>query len=243
MKLKKFILTIFILFVASISYAQSYKVFNPHNYTQNDSISSAKELILFIVDFSNSMNETIQGTTKIELALKSISSILAKLPDNLYIGLRVYGHKNSFNPITSCTASDLLVSPGKNNKQAIVSSLYSTKATGWTPITYSLKQAVNSDFIAFPGSKKRIILLTDGGENCDENPCDYAMNLIKTRDDIFIDVIAFDLNDKKANDELRCTALVTKGRFYKANTHAELLNSLEKSFNVKKEVSGTIIPR
>ena len=69
------------------------------------------------------------------------------------------------------------------------------------------------------------------------------MNLIKARDDIFIDVIAFDLNDKKANDELRCTALVTKGRFYKANTHAELLNSLEKSFNVKKEVSGTIIPR
>ncbi|UKI40632.1 MAG: hypothetical protein L6V95_10790 [Candidatus Melainabacteria bacterium] len=76
-----------------------------------------------------------------------------------------------------------------------------------------------------------------------KNPCEYAMKLIQTRDDVFIDVIAFDLNDKKANDELRCTALVTKGKFYKANTHAQLLNSLEKSFRVKKEVSATIVPK
>ena len=70
MKIKNYILTLFILFLSTICYAQSYKVFNPNNYTQNNSIGSAKELILFIVDFSNSMNETIQGTTKIELALK-----------------------------------------------------------------------------------------------------------------------------------------------------------------------------
>ena len=242
MKIKAYVLTIIILFITSICYAQSYRVFEPQDYnTKSKNINNAKELILFIVDFSNSMNETISGTTKIELALKSISNILSKLPDDLYMGLRIYGHKNSFNPITSCMASDLMVSPRQNSKKAIISSLYSSRATGWTPITYSLKQAVNSDFISFPNYKKRIILLTDGGENCDENPCEYAMNLIKTHNDIFIDVIAFDLNDKKANDELRCTALVTKGKFYKANTHAELLNSLEKSFNVKKEVSGTII--
>ena len=243
MKIKHYILIVFIFFLSTIVYAQSYKVFNPNNYTQSNGISSAKELILFIVDFSNSMNETIQGTTKIELALKSISNILSRLPNDINIGLRVYGHKNSFNPITSCTASELLVSPKQNAQQNIISSLYSTKATGWTPITYSLKQAVNSDFINYPKSKKRIILLTDGGENCDENPCEYAMKLIQTRDDIFIDVIAFDLNDKKANDELRCTALVTKGKFYRANTHAQLLNSLEKSFKIKKEVSATIVPR
>ena len=31
---------------------------------------------------------------------------------------------------------------------------------------------------------KHIILLTDGGENCDESPCDYAIELMKQRRDI-----------------------------------------------------------
>ena len=124
MKLKYYILTIFILFLSTICNAQSYKVFNPNNYTQNNGITSAKEIILFIVDFSNSMNETIQGTTKIELALKSISNILSRLPNDIHMGLRVYGHKNSFNPITCFTASEFLVSPNTNTIQNIISKLY-----------------------------------------------------------------------------------------------------------------------
>ena len=56
-----------------------------------------------------------------------------------------------------------------------------------TPITYSLKQAVKKDFLGYSG-KKHIILLTDGGENCDESPCAYVMELIKVRKDIKIDV-------------------------------------------------------
>ena len=52
-----------------------------------------------------------------ERPLKSISNILSRLPNDINIGLRVYGHKNSFNPITSCTASELLVSPKQNAQQ------------------------------------------------------------------------------------------------------------------------------
>ena len=62
-------------------------------------------------------------------------------------------------------------------------------------------------------------------------------------DDISIDVIALDIGDKEANNQLKCVALVTSGKFYNANTAAELKNSLEDSLRLQKEVQGTIIKK
>ena len=199
------------------------------------------EFILFIVDFSNSMTEKLHGTQKINMVLDTMQLLLPQIPDNKRVGLRVYGHKGGYMlPGMACKASSLLVPMTKNSAASIQSALFSLKPTGWTPITYSLKQAVNCDFAGVKG-KKRIILLTDGGENCDESPCDYVMELQKTRQDIFIDVIAFNIYDQEANNQMKCTALVTSGKFYKANTAAELLNSLSNSLNISKEVQGVII--
>ncbi len=199
------------------------------------------EFILFIVDFSNSMTEKLHGTQKINMVLDTMQLLLPQIPDNKRVGLRVYGHKGGYMlPGMACKASSLLVPMTKNSAASIQSALFSLKPTGWTPITYSLKQAVNCDFAGIKG-KKRIILLTDGGENCDESPCDYVMELQKTRQDIYIDVIAFNIYDQEANNQLKCTALVTSGKFYKANTAAELLNSLSNSLNISKEVQGVII--
>ena len=111
-----------------------------------------------------------------------------------------------------------------------------------TPITYSLKQAVKYDFMGYP-RKKHIILLTDGGENCDESPCKYVMELIKVRKDVKIDVIAFNINDEDDLAQLQCTSLVTGGEFYTANTAAELARSLSSSANATKEVEAKIIPQ
>lgn len=200
-----------------------------------------EEFILFIVDFSNSMTEKLNGTKKINMVLDTMQDLLPKLPANKRVGLRVYGHKGGYMmPGMACKASSLIVPMTKGSAPAIQSALFSLKPTGWTPITYSLKQAVNCDFAGVPG-KKRIILLTDGGENCDESPCDYVMELQKTRQDIFIDVIAFNIYDQEANNQLKCTALVTSGKFYSANTAAELMKSLSNSLGVSKEVQGVII--
>ena len=110
-----------------------------------------------------------------------------------------------------------------------------------TPITYSLKQAINKDFIGYSG-KKHIILLTDGGENCDESPCKFVMNLVKFRKDIEIDVIAFNIDNSDDLAQLECTSMVTSGKFYNAQTSAELIKSLNKSVNGFKEVEAKILP-
>ena len=203
--------------------------------------TSSEDFVLFIVDFSNSMTERLNGTQKINMVLDTMQELLPQIPNDTRIGLRVYGHKGGyFLPNAACKASSLIVPMTKNSAASIQNALFSLKPAGYTPITYSLKQAVNVDFAGVPG-KKRIILLSDGGENCDESPCDYVMELQKTRQDIVIDVIAFNIHDQEANNQLKCTALVTCGKFYSANTAAELFNSLSNSLNITKEVQGVVI--
>ena len=88
--------------------------------------------------------------------------------------------------------------------------------------------------------KKHIILLTDGGENCDESPCTYVMELIKVRKDITIDVIAFNIEDEDDLAQLECASMVTSGQFYTANTAAELARSLHNSLNIQRNVEAKL---
>ncbi len=245
--MKKILYLILALLIVFVNYKVrakenfEYQLYTPETYkTQNLSPKFQDGgKVLFIVDFSNSMNEELNGRRKIDIAMDTLSSILPKISPNVQTGLRVYGHKGGFTYLQGCMASKLSVPLGANNTQNILTSLYKTNAVGWTPITYSLKQAVNSDFAGISG-KKHIILLTDGGENCDESPCMYAIELMKTRDDISIDVIAFDLYDVEANNQLKCTALTTRGKFYSANDSNGLSNSLFDSLGIDKSVHGTI---
>lgn len=245
--MKKRYIVLLILFISFIivSISCTFATESNYNYYKPNTlpskvVGSAKEKVLFIVDFSNSMNEALGSQKKIDVAIKTLTNILPKINPNIWLGMRVYGHKNGFTPYQSCTASELINPIQQQNNSNIKYALSGIQAKGWTPITYSLKKAVNSDFIGFQG-KKRIILLSDGGENCDESPCDYAIELMKTRDDIKIDVIAFTIDDYDANNQLKCAALVTSGKFYTANTAAELSNSLMNSLNMEKDVQGLII--
>ena len=218
-------------------YGSDYGVYSPENYKFNDNVS---EKILFIMDFSNSMSEYLDGQRKVNLMIETMKSILPRINPDTIAGLRVYGHKSGFTAMDACKASSLLVPLGTSNTYSIAENLSRTKPRGMTPITYSLKQAVKYDFLGFSG-KKRIILLTDGGENCDESPCTYAMELVKTRKDINIDVIAFNIDNEDDLEQLECAALVTSGKFYTANTAAELARSISNSINAKKDVDAKII--
>ena len=246
----RIILSTILVLILSLFFAQkaktepnySYKIYTPHNFSEvSKQVENTKsnEQILFIVDFSNSMNDTIAGVPKLDIARATLAEILPKIPQNVKTGLRVYGHRPGFTYMQGCRASNLTVPLGVNNSQNILGSLYATRATGWTPITYSLKQAIEKDFIGVTG-KKHIILLTDGGENCDESPCTYVIELMKVRDDVTIDVIAFDVHDSDANNQLRCTALMTSGKFLNANSQEDLVNSLFETVGISKDVRGSI---
>lgn len=226
---------IFILLIFSIVPVFAYEIFNPNDFKYKEN----GDKLLFVLDYSNSMGEYLEHKTKANQVKEMMSQILPQISDTTKIGLRVYGHTCNLIAYNACRSSELIVPLDFSNKTNIISEISHLRPRGMTPITYSLKQAVNKDLSGYSGIK-HIILLTDGGENCDESPCDYAIGLVKTRKDIKIDVIAFNVHDEDDLAQLQCTANVTGGKFTEANTKAELFRTMEDLVLPHKNVEATL---
>lgn len=134
--------------------------------------------ILFILDASNSMNARWGAQTRIDAAKELLAKTVDDLRDvpNLEIGLRVYGHQS---PITAtfqdCNDTKLEVPFAPDNFTNVKNRVKSIQAKGTTPIARSLEAAAGD----FPDNTSRnvIILITDGLEACDNDPCVIAKKL------------------------------------------------------------------
>ena len=136
--------------------------------------------ILFVFDASNSMNAFWEGSRKISVATELLSESLDGLYGipGLQLGLRVYGHQTKFiQGAQDCDDTELVVPFSSGNNLVIKKSLSRIQARGTTPIARSLERAAN-DFPEEEG-RKVIVLITDGIEACDEDPCAVSQMLQK----------------------------------------------------------------
>ncbi|MDA0303648.1 MAG: VWA domain-containing protein [Bacteroidetes bacterium] len=134
--------------------------------------------ILFVFDASNSMNSFWEGNRKIMVATRLLSESLDELYGipGLQLGLRVYGHQTKFvQGNQDCDDTELVVPFSTGNNLVIKRSLARIQARGTTPIARSLERAAE-DFPAGNG-RKVIVLITDGIEACDEDPCAVSQML------------------------------------------------------------------
>lgn len=133
--------------------------------------------MLFVLDASASMNEAWGSTTRLAEARRVISLLADSLNGNknVHMGLRVYGHQFAMHE-GNCTDSRLEVPLAAHNANAIKAALGRLRATGITPIGYSLQEAAG-DFPALPAGRNVIILLTDGLESCQSDPCAISLEL------------------------------------------------------------------
>ena len=134
--------------------------------------------ILFILDASNSMNLEWDKQTRMAAAKEILSQAIEKLRgvEDLEIALRVYGHQSMINnEVQDCNDTKLEVPFGNDRIDAIKLKVKGLIGKGATPIARSL-EAATSDF---PDTLARnfIILITDGLESCDNDPCLVAKKL------------------------------------------------------------------
>lgn len=252
-----FIIAGFFLFSSATSPLWAQAPYNGQVNTYqgyNTAMTPTTDNVLIILDASDSMNEKINGRSKIQIAKEVILKTIQSMPPNVNVGLRVYGHRLGTRSVTftgpfgtiasdnsACRQTELMVPLAMNNRATIASRLLSVEAVGKTPISYTIEQAAAGDFAGRSG-KKTIILVSDGRETCAQNPCNLALELVRNRVDVKINTIGFGTNDHVADDQLRCIALATKGKFYSTSTAAELANSLRESTQSYTSVQAQIVP-
>lgn len=245
--LKYFIFLILVLPVFLLK-AYSYQTFDG-KYTYNEyqqgykyeaNVSNDEEEVLFIVDFSNSMNIKMGYSPKVYHAIDAIRTILNNSGNRTKIGLRVFGvtdkpvlerkgNKLTWNKENLCSASSLVMPISRYNSSNISDKLGEIHPQGVSPIGYSLREAIQNDF-SMNASIKHIILVTDGGENCGDDPCHFIKYIMRLRDDIRIDVIGITV-DKNAYSQLSCIASAAKGKYYSVDTPQDFNIKFNEAFN------------
>ncbi len=180
-------------------------------YVFSDDAPSTQIVIIF--DASGSMWGQINGKPKIEIAKKTFEQIIDELAnnDNMQVALRVYGHLNK-----KCSNSVLEVPMGKIRAAVVKAKINSLVPKGKTPIAYSIDKAVD-DFDKDNRGEKIILVVTDGMESCDGDPCTIADKLKKAGIVTKIHVVGFGMK-KKGLESLKCIVSPSGVYFYRLVT-------------------------
>ncbi|NEM97249.1 vWA domain-containing protein [Pontibacter burrus] len=140
-----------------------------------------KTRILFLLDASGSMLAKWESSDRMTVAKNLLAGLVDSLErfDNVEVALRAYGHQYG-RERNDCKDTRLEVPFAVKNAESVKKKLSQIVPRGNTPITYSLEQAAG-DFPDDPRSRNVVILITDGLESCNGDPCAVSLALQKKR--------------------------------------------------------------
>jgi len=183
--------------------------------------------ILFIFDDSFSMYEKWGSGNKTDISKKLMGEFLDSLKNTpkLQVALRCYGHQTPYRPNRNCQDSKLEVpfDMALTNCKKIKDRINKLQPMGTTPIAYSLGESAN-DFPPFDNCRNIIVLITDGIEQCDGDPCAVSMALQKKGIFLRPFIIGVGL-DVKFADVFGCM-----GKFYDVSNEANFKNVMKLVF-------------
>ncbi|MFT7298980.1 MAG: Ca-activated chloride channel family protein [Sphingobacteriales bacterium] len=158
-------------------------LFAGESYGQS-ALKKGKTRILFVLDASGSMKENWQSNPKIETAIAVLNQMLDSIANvnknldfsqKIEVGLRVFGHQHPRSE-KNCRDTKLEVPFTNFGIGEIRKSLPLLTPQGYTPIAYSLGLSTE-DFPKSEDARNMIVLITDGVENCDGDPCEVSNKL------------------------------------------------------------------
>jgi hypothetical protein len=183
--------------------------------------------IALILDASGSMNAKLAaGGTRLDAAKTAVAAFVEKLDPKVRLSYRAYGHQSPTKE-KNCKDTELLVdfNAAGANKDAVLAKTRDIKAQGYTPITYVIELAAK-DVAKEPG-ERAVVLVSDGKETCEGDPCAAAKALAAADAKLVIHTIGFNV-DAAARYQLQCVARVARGTYTDASGAADLGASLGK---------------
>ncbi len=176
---------------------------------------------ILVLDASGSMWGQIEGKAKITIAQEVIGDLLQTLPPEQVLGLTAYGHRRK----GDCTDIETIIAPEGDQRAAIGAAVNGFKPKGKTPMTDAIIAAAEA--LKYTEEAATVILVSDGVETCNPDPCAAARLLEATGVNFTAHVIGFDVgSDATALAQMKCLAEETGGTFTTAANAAELGDAL-----------------
>lgn len=183
------------------------------------SVASAAEDVVIVYDASGSMWGQIEGTSKIEIARDVMADLVTNWSDDTNLGLVAYGHRTA----GDCRDIETLIEPGPLHRASFISTVNSIQPRGKTPISDAVQHA--ADLLSYRDNPATVVLISDGLETCQADPCALAEQLARQGVKFTTHVVGFDLEDE-AHANLACIAENTGGVFVPAQNADELKAAL-----------------
>ncbi|SJM29110.1 vWA domain-containing protein [Mesorhizobium delmotii] len=179
----------------------------------------AADRVVIVLDASGSMWAQIDGKPKLEIARESLRTVLQSVPADKEIGFMAYGHREK----GSCEDIELMVPPQAGSAAAVSAAADSLKFLGKTPLTSAVSQAAEA--LKYTEDKATVILITDGLETCNGDPCALGKELKAAGVEFTVDVVGFGLSADQGR-QVACLADNTGGKYIQASDEKALQDAL-----------------
>lgn len=180
----------------------------------------AADRAIIVLDASGSMWGQIDGKPKLEIARETLKKVLATIPADMELGLMAYGHRQK----GSCEDIELVVSPAAGTAAAISAAVDNMKFLGKTPLSQAVKKAAED--LKYTEEKATVILVTDGLETCNADPCALGRELEQSGVDFTAHVVGFGLTEEEGK-QVACLAENTGGKYLQASDAGALEDALK----------------
>ncbi len=191
--------------------------------TSTDETSEVKSDAIYIIfDASGSMWGLLKNKSrKIDVAKNVLIDFVGGDFSGYELAFRAYGHRHK----DDCEDTELIVPFGKPDEAISPMKNFVGKVNplGRTPITYSLRQALKD----FGDRSGEIILISDGIESCNADPCALIREWRKSNVKIKVHVVGFGL-DEKSKSTLKCISDAAGTEYYDAQSAESLADALKK---------------
>jgi Ca-activated chloride channel family protein len=176
---------------------------------------------ILVLDASGSMWGQIDGINKITIARDVVGDIVSDFPADQNLGFVTYGHRER----GQCADIETLVEPAPGTAAEIAGIVEGLNPRGMTPMTDAVVTAAQA--LRHTEQAAKVILVSDGIETCNPDPCAAARALEEAGVDFTAHVIGFDVRgEADALLQMQCIAEETGGRFLTADNAQELNEAL-----------------
>jgi Ca-activated chloride channel family protein len=173
--------------------------------------------LIIVFDGSGSMWGRIDGQrdSKLAMARSGVGQGLARLAPTTRVGLISFGHRRG----GDCQDTEVILDPAPLDTERVMTPLEHLNPRGRGPLTKALREAIS--LLGPQSAPAHIVLVHDGADNCQGDPCSVLGPLKAAQPNARVDVVSLGARPEEART-LACLPEGTGGKQYLPSTAAEI---------------------